>query len=350
MDSTSRRESAVTDSAELTDQSRVNFLFALAKATEDAGDFAKAWDYYREGNTLQRQLESYDAVQTEVTNDELITVFSGDFLDERSGAGNPDAAPILVVGLPRSGSTLIEQILASHSMVEGTAELPYLGRVATSLNRNRADGINYPRAVRELNAANFHALGQNYLDLAGPHRQLSRPRFIDKNPNNFPSVGLLHLILPQAKVIDARRYPLDSTLSCYRQLFAKGQSFVYDLQDLGEYYLEYQRMMDHWHQVLPGRVLTVQYEELVTSFESQVRRLLDYCDLPWEDSILDFHMTDRPVRTASSEQVRQPVYSNSIHFWRNYAEHLGELRDVLEPILPRYQEYEHINRDVRIPV
>ena len=328
---------------ELSEHSAVNFLFALAKAHEDDRDFDAAWDYYAQGNARQRQLEYYDPVQTEVTNDELIEVFDQPFLERNSGLGHPDAAPIFVLGLPRSGSTLIEQILASHSQVEGTSELAYLGRVATSLNRNRADGINYPQAVRELRPRHLQALGQDYLRQAQLHRQTDRPRFVDKMPNNFPSIGFLHLILPNAKIIDARRYPLDCTLSCYRQLFAKGQTFVYDLTDIGEYFLEYQRMMDHWHEVLPGRVLTVQYEDLVTDFDNQARRLLDHCGLPWEDACANFHETERPVRTASSEQVRQPISAKSVHFWRNYQAHLGELIDVLAPALPRYARYEGIN-------
>ena len=337
-------ESSLDREAELTEQSSVNFLFALAKAREDSGDFDSAWNYYSCGNAKQRMLEHYDPVQTEVTNDEIIEVFDSSFLCNNADLGHPDRSPIFVLGLTRSGSTLIEQILASHSMVEGTTELPYLGRVATSLNRNRADGINYPRAVRELRPAHFGALGQDYLQRADFHRHTKRPRFVDKMPNNFPSIGFLHLILPNAKIIDARRYPLDSTLSCYRQLFAKGQTFVYDLTDIGEYFVEYQRLMDHWHEAMPGRVLTVQYEEMVTDFDNQLRRLLDYCELPWEDACARFYETDRPVRTASSEQVRQPVYTKSIHFWRNYETHLDELIDVLEPVLPRYEHYLHINQ------
>ena len=336
------KESLKKDS--LSEQSAVNFLFALAKAHEDQGDFDRAWGYYRQGNSRQRDSEHYDPVETEVTNDELVEVFGEAFLKKRSGEGHADPAPIFVLGLPRSGSTLIEQILASHSMVEGTSELPYVGRVATSLNRNRADGINYPFSVRELKAANFDALGREYMERASVHRQLNRPRFIDKMPNNFPSIGFIHMILPNAKIIDARRYPLDATLSCYRQLFAKGQSFVYDLNDIGEYFLQYERMMDHWHQVLPGKALTLQYEDLVLDLESHVRQLLDHCELPFEEACLRFWETDRPVRTASSEQVRQPIFTSSIHRWRNYEQHIGELIEILEPALPRYAKYEPINR------
>ncbi len=338
-------ESSLEDNESLTDQSAVNFLFALAKVHEDGGRYDQAWDYYQKGNSKQRSLEHYDPVQTEVSNDEIIQVFDQSLLQKNTGLGDPSVAPIFIVGLPRSGSTLIEQILASHSMVEGTSELPYIGRVATSLNRNRADGVNYPFAARELRDHNLRALGQDYLSHAGTHRQTDKPRFIDKNPNNFPSIGLIHLVLPNAKIIDARRYPLDSTLSCYRQLFAKGQTFVYDLIEIGEYFLQYQRMMDHWHRVLPGRILTVQYEDVVTDLEGQVRRLLSYCELPWEDACVRFHETERPIRTASSEQVRQPIYSKSVHFWRNYESHLAELIDVLEPVLSSYKQYESINQD-----
>jgi tetratricopeptide (TPR) repeat protein len=324
----------------LTVQSEVNFLFALGKAYEDRGDYERAWAYYREGNTKQRAEVAYDPVQTETLNDRIIAAFSGDFLSSRAGVGLPDPAPIFILGLPRSGSTLLEQILASHSQVEGTSELPYVSRVASSLNRNRADGINYPEAVHELKDANFRALGEDYLAYASVHRRVGTPRFIDKMPNNFPLVGLLALILPEAKIIDARRHPLDACFSCYRQLFAKGQNFTYDLNEIGEYYLQYQRLMDHWAAVLPGRVLTVQYEEVVADFENQVRRLLEFCGLPWEDACLRFYESERPIRTPSAEQVRQPIYDRSVGHWRNFAQYLDELVTVIEPIRDRYRRYE----------
>jgi tetratricopeptide (TPR) repeat protein len=331
------------DPDEIDTQSRVNFLFALAKAWEDRGDFERAWRYYEEGNSTQRMEENYDPVRTEVLNDAIIQVFEPELLESRRGPGHPSREPIFIIGLPRSGSTLLEQILASHSQVEGTAELPYVGMVSNSVSRNRADGVNYPHAVRSLDAGQLRKLGQDYLDLARIHRTEGRPRFIDKMPNNFPAVGFLQLVLPNAKIIDARRYPLDSCLSCYRQLFARGQSFTYDLTDLGEYFLQYQRMMDYWHEVLPGRVLTVQYEDMVTDLDNQVRRLLEYCELPFEENCVRFWETDRPVRTASSEQVRQPIYTQSIHRWRRYQHHLGELIEVLQPVLPRYAQYASIN-------
>lgn len=327
----------------LTEQSEVNFLFALGKAHDDRQDYDQAWSYYERGNGKQRMLAQYDPVQTETINDAIVEVFDKALLEEKAGKGCPDRAPIFVLGLPRSGSTLVEQILASHSQVEGTSELPYLGRVAMSLNRNRADGVNYPEAVRELEAAHLTALGEDYINYAQLHRTEGKPFFIDKMPNNFPTIGFLNLILPQAKIIDARRHPLDACVGNFRQHYAKGQTFSYDLTDLGEYCLQYLRMMDHWQQALPGRVLTVQYEEMVTDFENQARRLLDHCELPWEDACGRFYETERPVRTASSEQVRQPIYTGALNFWRNYERHLDELVEIVEPVRDRYRKYEAIN-------
>ncbi len=322
-------------------KSEVNFLFALGKAYDDRQDYERAWRYYERGNSKQRMLVQYDPVHTETVNDSIIEVFEKPLLQEKRGSGHPDPAPIFILGLPRSGSTLIEQVLASHSQVEGTSELPYLGRVATSLNRNRPDGVNYPQAVCELEPENFATLGKDYLRYAQLHRTEGKPRFIDKMPNNFPTIGFLCLILPEAKIIDARRHPLAACVGNFRQHYARGQTFAYDLTDIGEYYLQYQRMMDHWHEVLPGRVLTVQYEEVVTDFENQARRILDYCELPWEDSCIRFYETERPVRTASSEQVRQPIYADALNFWRNYETHLSELEEILGPIRDRYRKYEN---------
>ncbi len=241
-------------------------------------------------------------------------------------------SPILVVGLPRSGSTLIEQILASHSMVEGTMELPDLSRVISGLNRHSPRGVEYPEAVRNLDEAAARSLGQSYIESTRRYRT-GKAYFIDKMPNNFSSIGFLHLILPNAKVIDARRHPLDSCLGSYKQLFFKGQSFTYDQFELGHYYLEYRRIMDHWREVLPGKVLDLHYEQMVTDQENQTRRLLEHCGLPWEDQCLRFYETDRAINTASSEQVRQPIYTKAVNFWRNYEAHLGELIETLEPLL-----------------
>jgi tetratricopeptide (TPR) repeat protein len=335
-DSEIREMKRWSDNGEVEESSRVNFLFALAKSYEDRGDFEQAWHYYEQGNAKQRMLVSYDPVQTETINDELVDFFSTDYFQATRGMGDSDPAPIFVIGLPRSGSTLVEQIIASHSQVEGTSELPYIGRLSKSLNRNRADGMKYPRVLGELEARHFHRLGEEYLRLATRHRVEGTPRFIDKMPNNFPSVGFIHSILPMAKIIDARRHPVDACVGNLRQLYARGQTFSYDQSDIGEYYLQYIRMMDHWDKVLPGRVLRVHYEDTVNDLESQVRRILDYLELPWEDACLNYHETDRPVRTASSEQVRQPIYTSGLGFWKNYEPYLDELVEILEPVLESY--------------
>lgn len=320
--------------------SRVNFLFALAKAFEDRQDYARAFEYYRRGNELQRAQVSYDPVQTEVLNDRIVETFSPELFEALRGAGDPDPSPIFILGLPRSGSTLLEQVLASHSAVEGTAELPYVGRLATSIGRGGRGRGAYPEAMLSMRPERLSALGAEYLARSRMHRRSAAPRFVDKMPNNFPNVGLIALMLPNARIIDARRHPLDACLSGWRQLFAKGQNFTYDFTEMGEYYVQYQRMMDHWARVLPGRVLTVQYEDVVADFEAQVRRLLDFCGLPFEEACLRFYESDRPVRTPSAEQVRQPIYDRSVGHWKHYEERLGELVAVIAPIRDRYRRYE----------
>jgi len=318
------REQLLSD--RLADEPRVNMLFAMATALEDRGEFAAAFEHYRQGNALRRKRESYDPVQTQEIHDALIEVFNSELL-RSNGGGHPGDAPIFIVGLPRSGSTLIEQILASHSQVEGTAELPDVGRVIGGLSA-RPPGETYPEAARRLDASGWRELGESYLERTRRHRS-GLPFFTDKNPNNFPSVGLIHLMLPQAKIIDARRHPLDSSFGSFKQHFAHGQTFSYDLVEIGEYFLEYRRMLRHWQAVLPGRVLEVRYEDLVRDQEGQTRRLLAHCELPWEDACLRFYETERPVRTASSEQVRQPIYSSSVNHWRHFRQELAPLIEIL---------------------
>ncbi len=327
----------MVDEDALAYEPRVNMLMSLGKHFENQKDYDGAFAYYQQGNDLRRSHENYDPVQTEVIHDRIIEVFDHDFLHGRQACGDPDPAPILIVGLPRSGSTLIEQILASHSQVEGTMELPDLSRIIRDLNHQRKDRVEFPEAVRDMHEDDFRALGQDYLKTTQRYRN-GKAFFIDKMPNNFPFVGLLHLILPNARVINARRHPLDSCLGSYRQLFFKGQSFTYDLFELGEYYLQYQRIMDHWNDVLPGKVLDVHYEQMVLDQENQTRRILEYCGLPWEDQCLRFYETRRAVNTASSEQVRQPIYTSALNFWRNYEAHLGELIEILEPLLKELPE------------
>src|SRR5690606_13913534 len=236
---------------DLTPQSRANFLFAMAKALEDRGQYERAWDYYVQGNALQRAAEKYDPVSTEVANDAILEVFDRELLERNAGVGHPDPAPIFIVGLPRSGSTLVEQILASHSQVEGTAELPTLVRLAFSIGRYRADRKGYPESVTGLRGRDFKAYGRQYLEESAAYRSTDRPYFTDKTPNNFSHVGLIHLMLPNAKIINARRHPFDSCLGGFKQLFAKGQHFTYDLTELAAYYRQYHETMQYWHRVLP---------------------------------------------------------------------------------------------------
>jgi len=311
----------------------VHFRFALGKAHEDKGDYEAAWHYYDSGNQRQRKRVSHDPVVNEVRHEEIIEVFSREFLESRAGAGFDAPDPILIVGLPRSGSTLIEQILASHSLVEGTAELPTLSRVADSIGRYRRDHVVYPKSALELRTKDFRAYGQQYIEETRNYRSTSRPFFTDKLPNNFSHIGLMHLILPNAKIINARRHPCDSCLGSYRQLWGEGQHFTYDMMELAAYYRQYHATMQHWHDVLPGKVLDVHYEETVTDLETQVRRILEHCGLPFEETCVRFHETQRAVKTASSEQVRQPLYTDALGYWRRYEKHLElwleELADIV---------------------
>jgi len=322
---------------EITGSSEVYFLFALAKAYENREDYPTAWRYYEQGNKKQRMLVNYDPVQTEVSNTNLIAFFTSEFFKKIRGTGNPDAAPIFILGIPRSGSTLLEQIIASHSQVEGTSELPYIGRLTTSLNRYSADKLKYPEILSGFDEQRLFQIGESYLQLAKTHRAEGATHFIDKMPNNFSRIGFIHAILPNAKIIDARRNPMDACVGNLKQLYARGQTFSYDQTEIGEYYLQYQRIMDHWDEVLPGRVLHVQYEDVVKDLGAQVRRILDYLELPWEDNCLNYYQTLRAVRSASSEQVRQPVYTSGIGFWKNFEPNLGELKEVLEPALEHHQ-------------
>jgi tetratricopeptide (TPR) repeat protein len=307
----------------LSDSAEIHFHFALGKAYDDRKDYATAWRHYDAGNRKQRPLVKHDPVDMELRHQRIIETFDAAFLAEHAGHGCESAAPIFIIGLPRSGSTLIEQILASHSQVEGTAELPILGRIVVAMGRYRSDRKEYPELLGEFRRKDWRAYGLQYLEDSRAHRYTGRPHFTDKLPNNFPHVGLLQLILPNAKIIDARRHPLDSLLGNYQQLYGKGQNFSYDIVELAEYYKTYHRLMTHWQRVLPGKVLEVNYEDTVTRLEWQVRRILDHCDLPFEEQCLRFHETERAVKTASSEQVRQPIYTGSLGKWRRYEQELG---------------------------
>jgi tetratricopeptide (TPR) repeat protein len=310
---------------------------ALGLEFEARKEYDRAFEFFDRGNILRRGQESYDRVENEEKINLAIKAFTRQFLEDNSGHGEPEQAPIFIIGLPRSGSTLLEQILSSHSMVDGTFELGDLGRTIRSRPILNLPPARYPTSIASIEPEGFKHLGAEYIGRTHRHRG-SSPFFTDKNPNNFVHVGLIHLILPNAKIINARRHPLDSCFGSYKQLFAQGQQFTYNLVELGEYYVQYQRLMDHWHEVLPGKVLDVQYEEVVADLEGQVRRILEYCGLDWEESCLRFHETDRSVKTASSEQVRRPIYSSAFNTWRHYESHLGALIEVLEPLLEKLPE------------
>lgn len=319
-------------------EDRFHFQFALGKALEDAGDAAGAFAAYAAGNALRRAGIDYDAEENAAHVRRSKTLFTPDFFAAREGGGDPAPDPIFIVGLPRSGSTLVEQILASHSAVEGTQELPDIGAIATRLGGRRArdQASRYPEILAELGADERRALGAEYLERTRIQRKIGRPLFIDKMPNNFAHVGLIRLILPNAKIIDARRHPLGCCFSGFKQHFARGQAFTYDLAELGRYYADYVELMAHFDTVLPGNVHRVFYEDMVADTEGEVRRLLDYCGLPFEGACLRFYENDRAVRTASSEQVRRPIFRDATEHWRQFEPWLGPLKDALGEVLQCY--------------
>ena len=311
--------------------------FALGKAYEDRGRYTEAFAQYQRGNAQRRTEVRYSAEENHAATEDLIRACTAELFERNTGHGCPDPSPIFIVGLPRSGSTLVEQMLASHSQVDGTAELPEIIEIARRLSGKRrpTDVSRYPDILLQLDAGQLRELGEEYIERTRIQRG-DAPYFIDKMPNNFPHVGLIHLILPNARIIDTRRHPMASCFSAFKQLFATGQNFSYDLTDLGRYYADYVALMAHWDRVLPGVVLRVFYEETVRDTEGAVRRLLDYCGLPFEDRCLRFYETERAVRTASSEQVRQPIYSDAVEHWRNFEPQLEGLRAALGTALTDY--------------
>ena len=323
---------------DLSDEDRFHLEFALGKAREDAGEFEASFGHYARGNALRRQGLDYDADETRDQVRRAKALFTAEFLATRAGQGCPAGDPIFIVGLPRAGSTLQEQILSSHSLVEGTQELPDIISIARRLGRSarRVSGDRYPEVLAELAPDDLRALGEEYMERTKVHRKLGRPFFIDKMPNNWAHVGLILLTLPNATVIDARRHPLGCGFSSFKQHFARGQGFSYDLTDIGRYYADYVELMAHFDAVLPGRIHRVIYEQMVVDPEAEVRRLLDHCGLPFENACLRFYENDRAVRTASSEQVRQPIFTDAADPWRNYDPWLGPLKAALGPVLDKY--------------
>ena len=325
---------------DLSDTDRLHFDFAMGKALEDASAWEASFAHYASGNALHHATVDYDPALNAGRIERFRRDFTAGFFAERAGQGCDSPAPIFVVGMPRSGSTLVEQILSSHSEVEGTTELPEVISMARML-RERSDGDEtegYNRVLAAMGPAELRALGEEYLERCRIHRKTTAPFFIDKMPNNFLHTGLIHLMLPNARIIDTRRHPMACCFSNFKQHYARGQNFSYSLEDMGHYYRDYVRLMAHFDAVLPGRVHRVIYEEMVADTEAEVRRLLDYCGLPFEEGCLRFFENDRPVRTASSEQVRRPIYSDAVDQWRHYAAWLGPLEQALGPALEHYPD------------
>jgi predicted Zn-dependent protease len=312
---------------------RYHLCFALGKALEDRGEYAESFQFYARGNALKRAESNYRPEVLERTVGKQIELCTRDFFEQRQGWGCQDPAPIFIVGLPRAGSTLLEQILASHSQVEGTMELADVPRLVSSLDLH-ASGKRYPGVLALPSADNYLKFGEGYIRDTRHYRVDGRPFFIDKMPNNFRHVGLIHLMLPNARIIDARRQPMACCFSNFKQLFASGQQFTYGLEDIGRYYSLYVRLMEHWDSVLPGRVLRVQHEDVIDDLEGSVRRILDYCGLEFEPACVEFHKTERRVHTASSEQVRRPINREGVDQWKNFEPWLGPLREALGPLAP----------------
>jgi hypothetical protein len=319
--------------SDVSNEDRFHLHFALGKAFEDRGEAAAAFKHYSKGNALRRRDLVHDPRDIAAEVSGSVRTYEQALFDRLAGAGAPDADPIVVVGMPRAGSTLVEQILASHSAIEGTMELPDIALIARGLGRGEPG---YFHRLGSVNAEELREFGLQYLRSTRAHRVEGRPRFVDKMPNNWLFVPLIHLVLPNAKIIDIRRHPLANGWSNFKQHFARGQAFSYDLEWFGRYYADYVRMMAHVDEVLPGRVHRVTYEELVEHPESEIPRLFDYLELPFEPACLEFHRTERAVRTPSSEQVRQPIYRDATAEWHRYENFLDPLKDALGAVLPAY--------------
>lgn len=326
--------------AELDANARLHVEFALGKAMEDSGRYAESFSHYANANALRRTQLAYDAEQSHARTLRSIATYERSFFTDRTGSGSQADDPIFVVGMPRSGSTLIEQILASHPLVEGTMELPTIISIGSDLRLrdSNPDSAAYHEVLASLGQDELRRLGEHYLERTRIHRREGRPFFIDKMPNNFAHIGLIQLILPNARIIDARRHPLACCFSNFKQHFARGQPFSYDLVDMGRYYADYVGLMAHFDRALPGRIHRVIYERMVDDTETEVRALLDYCGLEFDARCLRFFENERTVRTASSEQVRRPIYREGVDQWKHYEPWLDPLKQALGPVLEAYPE------------
>ncbi|MBV9345556.1 MAG: sulfotransferase, partial [Gammaproteobacteria bacterium] len=318
---------------------RYHLCFALGKALEDGAQYADSYRHYERGNALKKPECRYRAELIERNTAQQIRVCTDEFFAARAGWGDPHPDPILIVGLPRAGSTLIEQILASHSQVDGTQELPNVQQLVTRLRGfgTEEEEPRYPRILESLTAADCAQLGAEYLETTRPYRR-GRAFFIDKMPNNFRHLGLIRLMLPRARIIDARREPMACCFSNFKQLFANGQEFTYSIEDIARYYRTYLELMQHWERVLPGGVLRIQHEDVVEDLEANVRRLLEFCGLQFEPQCVAFHENRRSVRTASSEQVRRPINREGLEQWKHFEPWLGPLRAALGDATTRYRD------------
>ena len=326
-----RMEALVAD-ASTGENDRIQVCFALGDARERRGEYERSFEFYRRGNALKQPSTYHSPDHLQVRIDGQVAVCTEELFERRQGLGCDAPDPVFVVGLPRAGSTLLEQILSSHSAVDGTMELHNVLNLAKRLRGRDAPGEapRYPRILGELEDDYFRRFGEQFIEDTRAYRGAA-PYFVDKMPNNFFHVGLIRLILPNAKVIDARRHPMACCFSGYKQLFGEGQEFSYGLREIGNYYRQYVRLMDHWDRVLPGFVLRVEHEDVVEDLEGQVRRMLAFCRLPFEQSCVDYHRTERSIRTPSSEQVRQPIYRSGLEQWRHYERWLGPMKEALGP-------------------
>ena len=323
------RDMEETLNGDMTDIERSQMHFALGKAYEVMKDYDKSFKNYFKGNKVKKGLIKYSSDDTTQNTKKILEFFNQENIKNLSKSSTNDQDPIFVLGMPRSGSTLVDQIISSHSKVDGTQELPNIIKIAAELNADEQS--NYPEVLKELDDMQLSDLGKNYI-LETAWARDSAPFFIDKMPNNFIHIGLIKTILPNAKIIDTRRDPMDTCFSCFKQFFARGQLFTYSLEDLGNYYSDYIRAMNHWHNIYGKDILTVHYDNVINKTEETIRELIDYCNLPFEQECLEFYKSSRPVKTPSAEQVRQPIYKSGLNYWKNYENHLSPLKKIIDEI------------------
>ena len=323
------RDMEETLNGDMSDIERSQMHFALGKAYEVKKDFDRSFKNYYEGNKVKKGLIKYSSDDTTDNTKRILNFFNQENIHDLSRSSTKDQDPIFVLGMPRSGSTLVDQIISSHSKVDGTQELPNIIKIAAELNTNSQN--TYPEALKELDGTKLSDLGKSYITETAWARE-SAPFFIDKMPNNFIHIGLIKTILPNAKIIDTRRDPMDTCFSCFKQFFARGQLFTYSLEDLGNYYTDYIRAMNHWHNIYGKDIYTVHYDNVINKTEETIRELIDYCELPFEKECLEFYNSSRPVKTPSAEQVRQPIYKSGLNYWKNYEKHLLPLKKIIDEI------------------